>query len=168
MDEHDSQMRRLLNRRQPLIISSIRKAVRANFAVGPRLTRTPLDGVVPSETFISPGGKFAARIATTAHIHRNIDKAVLGKMGRNYARLSSVWSSCQIRGVSCREVVLIPLALAEELQPKQNTRPLASNDLLDGQHVFRELTNATERFRADVRSLIDRRLGITADISTLD
>src|SRR5947209_16454430 len=36
--------------------------------------------------------------------------------------------------------------------------------LLDGQHIFRKVTDATESLRTYARSLVDRRLGITADI----
>lgn len=44
---------------------------------------------------------------------------------------------------------------------------LRPRDVLDGQHVFRKVTNATEGLRTDARSLVERRLGITADIGAL-
>jgi hypothetical protein len=44
----------------------------------------------------------------------------------------------------------------------------AQRGVLDGQHVFRKVTNATESLRTHARSLVDPRFGITADIGALD
>ena len=74
---HRDEVRRLVQRGEPLNATEIRTAQRADFAIAPALRRDPFDGIVAVAAIVAIGREHAVRITAPAHVHPHDGVAVL-------------------------------------------------------------------------------------------
>ena len=82
-------MGRLLEGGDPLIVSKVGGADRADFSRRPWLLRTPFDGVVAVGALIAIGSELAIGVATPAHIHGDVDIASSGEIAAEFEMAAS-------------------------------------------------------------------------------